>query len=161
MEPFREKPASRQKQITIIPGALERDGKRLIVSLLACGWPSHKNYKWADAAKLLNYRLESYTYRDVLDHSWNPGQIEVADGVYDGMLQVKSSARLTAPYKRSARSGALARSSERDRNTGKRHFYGALSPGKERRKGRFGYVFDRRDSFRGISRLCSRNDREN
>lgn len=33
-------------------GALERDGKRLIVSLLACGWPSHKNYKWADAAKL-------------------------------------------------------------------------------------------------------------
>lgn len=76
-------------------GALERDGKRLIVSLLACGWPSHKNYKWADAAKLLNYGLESYTYRDVLDHSWNPGQIEVADGVYDGMLQVKSSARLT------------------------------------------------------------------
>lgn len=76
-------------------GALERDGKRLIVSLLACGWPSHKNYKWADAAKLLNYGLESYMYRDVLDHSWNPGQIEVADGVYDGMLQVKSSARLT------------------------------------------------------------------
>lgn len=76
-------------------GALERDGKHLIVSLLACGWPSHKNYKWADAAKLLNYGLESYTYRDVLDHSWNPGQIEVADGVYDGMLQIKSSARLT------------------------------------------------------------------
>ena len=76
-------------------GALERGGKRLIVSLLACGWPSHKNYKWADAAKLLNYGLESYMYRDVLDHSWNPGQIEVADGVYDGMLQVKSSARLT------------------------------------------------------------------
>ena len=76
-------------------GALERDGKRLIVSLLACGWPSHKNYKWADAAKLLNYGLESYMYRDVLDHSWNPGQIEVADGVYDGMLQIKSSARLT------------------------------------------------------------------
>lgn len=76
-------------------GALKRDGKRLIVSLLACGWPSHKNYKWADAAKLLNYGLESYMYRDVLDHSWNPGQIEVADGVYDGMLQVKSSARLT------------------------------------------------------------------
>ena len=43
----------------------------------------------------LNYGLESYMYRDVLDHSWNPGQIEVADGVYDGMLQVKSSARLT------------------------------------------------------------------
>ena len=76
-------------------GALERDGKRLIVSLLACGWPSHKNYKWADAAKLLNYGLESYTYRDVLDHSWKPGRIEVTDGVYDGLLQTKSSASLT------------------------------------------------------------------
>lgn len=76
-------------------GALERDGKCLIVTLLACGWPNHKNYKWADAAKLLNYGLESYTYRDVLDHSWKPGRIEVTDGVYDGMLQTKSSASLS------------------------------------------------------------------
>lgn len=76
-------------------GALERDGKCLIVTLLACGWPNHKNYKWADAAKLLNYGLESYTYRDVLDHSWKPGRIEVTDGVYDGLLQTKSSASLT------------------------------------------------------------------
>lgn len=75
-------------------GALERDGKCLIVTLLACGWPNHKNYKWTDAAKLLNYGLESYTYRDVLDHSWNPGRIEVTDGVYDGLLQKKSSASL-------------------------------------------------------------------
>ena len=76
-------------------GALERDGKCLIVTLLACGWPNQKNYKWADAAKLLNYGLESYTYRDVLDHSWKPGRIEVTDGVYDGLLQTKSSASLT------------------------------------------------------------------
>lgn len=75
-------------------GALERDGKCLIVTLLACGWPNHKNYKWTDAAKLLNYGLESYTYRDVLDHSWKPGRIEVTDGVYDGLLQTKSSASL-------------------------------------------------------------------
>ena len=46
-------------------GALERDGKCLIVTLLACGWPNHKNYKWTDAAKLLNYGLESYTYREI------------------------------------------------------------------------------------------------
>ena len=76
-------------------GALERDGKCLIVTLLACGWPNHKNYKWADAAKLLNYGLESYTDRDVLDHSWKPGRIEVTDGVYDGLLQTKSSASLS------------------------------------------------------------------
>ena len=54
-----------------------------------------ENYKWTDAAKLLNYGLESYTYRDVLDHSWKPGRIEVTDGVYDGLLQTKSSASLT------------------------------------------------------------------
>lgn len=76
-------------------GALERDGKCLIVTLLACGWPNHKNYKWTDAAKLLNYGLESYTYRDVLDHSWKPGRIEVTDGVYNGLLQTKSSASLS------------------------------------------------------------------
>ena len=67
-------------------GALKRDGKCLIVTLLACGWPNHKNYKWADAAKLLDYGLESYTYVDVLDHDWNPGSIEVSDGIYDGSL---------------------------------------------------------------------------
>ena len=76
-------------------GALKRDGKCLIVTLLACGWPNHKNYKWADAAKLLDYGLESYTYVDVLDHDWNPGSIEVSDGIYDGSLKKKSSASLT------------------------------------------------------------------
>ena len=37
-------------------GALERDGKCLIVTLLACGWPNHKNYKWTDAAKAFKLR---------------------------------------------------------------------------------------------------------
>ena len=87
-------------------GALKRDGKCLIVTLLACGWPNHKNYKWADAAKLLNYGLESYTYLDVLDHSWNPGSIEVSNGIYDGNLKKKSSASLalTSPALDPARS---------------------------------------------------------
>lgn len=29
-------------------GALERDGKCLIVALLACGWPNNRSYKWTD-----------------------------------------------------------------------------------------------------------------
>ena len=124
-------------------GALERDGKCLIVTLLACGWPNHKNYKWTDAAKLLNYGLESYTYRDVLDHSWKPGRIEVTDGVYDGLLQTKSSASLglVSPALDPARSLPVLL---KDRNTEKRHFFTGAhrSPGKERRKGRFGDVLD-------------------
>lgn len=44
-------------------GALERDGKCMIVALLACGWPNHKTYKWSDSRILLDYGLENYTYR--------------------------------------------------------------------------------------------------
>lgn len=125
-------------------GALERDGKCLIVTLLACGWPNHKNYKWTDAAKLLNYGLESYTYRDVLDHSWKPGRIEVTDGVYDGLLQTKSSASLSlvSPALDPARSlPVLLKETEIPKKD--IFFTGAhRSPGKERRKGRFGDVLD-------------------
>ena len=41
-------------------GALERDGRLYIVSLLACGWPGNKSYKWADTKKLMNYGLSAY-----------------------------------------------------------------------------------------------------
>lgn len=44
-------------------GALERDGKCLIVALLACGWPNHRTYKWSDSRELFTYGLENYTYR--------------------------------------------------------------------------------------------------
>lgn len=43
-------------------GALERDGKTLVVALLACGWPNHKTYKWSDTRELMEYGLEHYTY---------------------------------------------------------------------------------------------------
>lgn len=33
-------------------GALERDGRRFTIALLACGWPNHKTYKWSDARTL-------------------------------------------------------------------------------------------------------------
>ncbi|MCD7817565.1 MAG: serine hydrolase, partial [Lachnospiraceae bacterium] len=36
-------------------GALERDGKLLIVALLACGWPNNRGYKWIDTRNLMNY----------------------------------------------------------------------------------------------------------
>ena len=44
-------------------GALKRDGKCLIVALLACGWPNHKTYKWSDSRDLFTYGLENFTYR--------------------------------------------------------------------------------------------------
>jgi D-alanyl-D-alanine carboxypeptidase (penicillin-binding protein 5/6) len=44
-------------------GALQRDGKTYVVSLLACGWPNHKTYKWSDTRTLMDYGLANYSYK--------------------------------------------------------------------------------------------------
>lgn len=41
-------------------GALQKDDRLLIVSLLACGWPGHRSWKWADTRTLMDYGLEQY-----------------------------------------------------------------------------------------------------
>ena len=41
-------------------GAVRRGNETLIVALLACGWPSHKTYKWTDTAKLVEYGFSHY-----------------------------------------------------------------------------------------------------
>lgn len=48
-------------------GALERDGRTFIVSLLACGWPNNTSYKWQDAKKMLEYAIENYQYYNVFE----------------------------------------------------------------------------------------------
>lgn len=40
--------------------ACEKEGKLLIVTLLGCGWPNNKSYKWSDTLKLLEYGNENY-----------------------------------------------------------------------------------------------------
>lgn len=46
-------------------GALEREGRTLIVALLACGWPNHKDYKWLDTRELMKYGLEYYDVKKI------------------------------------------------------------------------------------------------
>ncbi len=41
-------------------GAAERDGKRFTIALLACGWPSNRTWKWADARSLFDYGFTYY-----------------------------------------------------------------------------------------------------
>ena len=65
-------------------GALQWEGKTLIVSLLACGWPNNKGYKWADTRKLMTYGLRNYTYRDVFEKK-ELDSIFVENGQYEGM----------------------------------------------------------------------------
>lgn len=61
-------------------GALERDGRTFVVTLLACGWPNHKTYKWSDTRELMEYAIENYEYRDVYQEQEIPSVI-VEDGV--------------------------------------------------------------------------------
>ena len=52
-------------------GALKRDGKCLIVALLACGWPNLKTYKWSDSRELFTYGLENFTYRSFEEETFS------------------------------------------------------------------------------------------
>lgn len=46
-------------------GALEQDGKKLIVALLGCGWPNHKGYKWSDTRILMQYGIDHFDYENI------------------------------------------------------------------------------------------------
>lgn len=64
-------------------GALERDGKTLVVSLLACGWPGNRSYKWKDTRKLMEYGIENYQYVDfetIMSEVPKGGKIPVYNG---------------------------------------------------------------------------------
>lgn len=64
-------------------GALEKDGKRFTIALLACGWPNHKTYKWSDSKALFTYGLENYTYHSLDEASYDVkilSPIPVEDG---------------------------------------------------------------------------------
>lgn len=57
-------------------GALERDGKTLVVALLACGWPNNKGYKWSDTRALMNYGLEDYSYHSLDEAAYDESELE-------------------------------------------------------------------------------------
>ena len=64
-------------------GALERDNKKLVVALLACGWPNNRNYKWKDTTKLMNYGLDNYeysTFENAASDIPKSGRIQVLGG---------------------------------------------------------------------------------
>ena len=63
--------------------AWEKEGKTFIVSLLGCGWPNHKTYKWSDTKKLLDFGDYNYEY-EIYWKEPQTGKILVTDGVEDG-----------------------------------------------------------------------------
>lgn len=63
--------------------AWEKEDKTFIVSLLGCGWPNHKTYKWSDTKKLLDFGDYNYEYETYWKEP-QTGKILVTDGVEDG-----------------------------------------------------------------------------
>ena len=61
-------------------GAVKRDGRTFVVSLLACGWPNNKTYKWKDMRKLASYGIDNYDYRKI-DELPLLGDILVEEGI--------------------------------------------------------------------------------
>ena len=57
-------------------GSLQRDGRTYVVALLACGWPSHKTYKWSDTALLMNYGLENYENHMLSEYSYDESRLK-------------------------------------------------------------------------------------
>ena len=47
-------------------GALVSEGRVFIVALLGCGWPNHRNYKWKDTRKLMEYGIANFVRKDLL-----------------------------------------------------------------------------------------------
>lgn len=56
------------------------DGRTFIVTLLACGWPSNKTYKWQDSRLLLNWGREHYYYEDIITDDFSLKDVAVANG---------------------------------------------------------------------------------
>lgn len=60
--------------------SFERDGKKMCLALLGCGWPNNKNYKWADSLKLLEYGLTNYEIKNIYEEPFLEKQL-VLDGI--------------------------------------------------------------------------------
>lgn len=60
--------------------ACEKDEKTFVVSLLGCGWPNNKGYKWKDSVKLLDYGEDNFDYEKFWKELKFP-EVPVKDGV--------------------------------------------------------------------------------
>lgn len=54
-------------------GAVKAENHTYISTVLACGWPPNKSYKWSDTTKLMNYAKEGFT-----DCQISPGKTKLS-----------------------------------------------------------------------------------
>lgn len=70
-------------------GAAKRKGTTLISSVLACGWPPNKSFKWADTTALMNYGFDKFTRYTIIPDKTLP-EIAVTNGT-SSILHIKRS----------------------------------------------------------------------
>lgn len=67
--------------------AIEREDKTIIISLLGCGWPGNKNYKWKDTMYLSNSVFDNYERKQI----WTKDEELKPLYIYDGEKNVRLS----------------------------------------------------------------------
>lgn len=62
-------------------GAVEKENKRFVSVVLACGWPPHKTYKWKDTEKMMDYGIKGYEEKEILKKGTTFQKIAVEDSI--------------------------------------------------------------------------------
>ena len=60
--------------------AVNKNGRIFVVALLGCGWPNNKNYKWSDTKKIIEYGMENYEKKNIVNTKINLKPIKVDNG---------------------------------------------------------------------------------
>ena len=61
-------------------GAVKKGDRLFLVSLLACGWPPQKNYKWQDVGKLVRYGETTFEKREIVREPFSFSPVPVENG---------------------------------------------------------------------------------
>lgn len=62
-------------------GAVKSGDKTFISVVLASGWPPHRTYKWSDTKELMQYGLENYEEKEILNENYELEDISVLNGI--------------------------------------------------------------------------------
>lgn len=62
-------------------GAVEKENKRFVSVVLACGLPPHKTYKWKDTEKMMDYGIKGYEEKEILKKGTTFQKIAVEDSI--------------------------------------------------------------------------------
>lgn len=89
-------------------GAVKKDNKTFVSTVLACGWPPHKSYKWSDTTKLMDFGMDNFELKQIFkaDKVFNPVYVEdgkknYVDLYYEGdiTLLISENEKVNVIYK--------------------------------------------------------------